>query len=204
MKKILQGVVVSCGLMAAPAFADDAIEYEVSANIGMVSKYVWRGWNLNDSPSAQGGFDLSANGFTVGTWGGTDENLGTEIDYFVGYGTEINEYVAIDVGWIQYKFEHLVEDVEEFHVTLDFNFFSTTYHRGEDGYNYVEFNSTFELNEKFSIDFHYGFEDNDVNEWNDYQLKLNYTINDNYSLFIAGSEKEKHDSHIYAGLMAVF
>jgi hypothetical protein len=87
---------------------------------------------------------------------------------------------------------------------VDFDIFSTTYHRGENGYNYLEFNSSFELNDQFSLGFHYGFEDDNNSDWHDYQLTLNYAINDNYSLFIAGAEKERNDSNIFAGLMGNF
>lgn len=204
MKKLLQGVVVGCTLCASPVFADEAPELEISANLSMVSKYVWRGWNLNDDPSAQGGFDASYNGFNIGTWGGTDQASGTEVDIYVGYGRQITDYLSIDVGYVQYRFPETGNHVEEWHVTADFDILSTSYHKGEDGYYYLEVNSSFELTEQVTLDFHYGFEDNDQNDWHDYQLTLNYQINETYSVFAAASEKERNDSNLFFGLKGEF
>jgi uncharacterized protein (TIGR02001 family) len=204
MKKLLQGAVIGCALLATPVFAEEAAGVEYSANIGMVSKYIWRGWNLNDDLSAQGGFDVSFNGFSAGTWGGTDKNLGTEYDLYVGYGKTINDWVGFDVGFVQYRYPEKGEEVAEWHATVDFNFVSATYHRGEDGYYYYEVNAPFALTEKVTVEFHYGYEKTDFWDRHDYQVKMNYEINDNYSIFIAGSEKEKGDSNIFAGLMATF
>jgi uncharacterized protein (TIGR02001 family) len=204
MKKLLQGVVIGCTLCASPVFADEAPELEISANVGMYSKYVWRGWNLNDEASVQGGFDASFNGFSIGTWGGTDQASGTEVDIYVGYGRQITDFLSIDVGYVQYRFPETGNHIEEWHVTADFDILSTSYHKGEDGYYYLEVNSSFELTEQVTLDFHYGFEDNDQNDWHDYQLTLNYQINETYSAFVSAAEKERNDSNLFFGVKGVF
>ena len=204
MNKKLQGLLLSCGLLASPVYADDAFDLEVSANIGMVTEYIWRGWNLNDDLSAQGGFDLSYGGFYAGTWGGTDKALGTEIDIYLGYGGTIGDKFTYDVGIVQYRYPGADTKVKETHVTFGYDFLSLTYHDGEDDYNYVELNASFDINEKMSVDLHYGREDAGNWNYNDYQVTFNYQIDDSYRVFIAAADKEDHDSHVYAGLVAEF
>lgn len=204
MKKLLLSVIGACSLVMSPAYAFEDDAFEVSANVSAVSKYMWRGWNLNDELSVQGGFDLGYKGFYTGLWGGTDEAQGTEYDVYLGWAGEINEHVSVDAGFIQYRYPSTDVEVEEWHLTVDVNYFSVTYHIGEDDYDYLEINKTFEINDDWSLDLHAGFEDNGSKEWTDYQIMLSYQINDEFSVFIAGSDKERNDSEIWVGLNGNF
>jgi hypothetical protein len=55
-------------VLTAPAFAEDP--YSISANIGAVSNYMWRGvTQTQDGAAVQGGLDFShESGFYMGTW----------------------------------------------------------------------------------------------------------------------------------------
>jgi hypothetical protein len=55
-------------VLTAPAFAEDP--YSISANIGAVSNYMWRGvTQTQDGAAVQGGLDFShESGFYIGTW----------------------------------------------------------------------------------------------------------------------------------------
>ncbi len=203
--KTVQGLVLAAMLAggAAPLSAN-ANEVVYNTNLSMVSKYVWRGWLLNSDLSAQGSFDVSYGGFYGGVWGGTDEALGTEYDLYVGYGGELSNDFFYDLGFITYRYPNQSVEANEAHVTLGWRFLSTTYHRGEDDYDYVELNANFELNQDWALELHAGLEDNTWRDWVDTQVKLTYTINEHYSLFVAASDKEDNDSQFYAGISGAF
>lgn len=65
------------------AVAPSAAMAQLSANIGWVSEYIFRGVYQEDS-SASGGVDYESNGFYVGTWG-ADVGDGLETDLYFGY-----------------------------------------------------------------------------------------------------------------------
>ncbi len=202
-KGIVAGVVMSSTLTSSVALAQDS-ELDITANVGLYSKYIWRGWNLKDDMSIQGGVDLGYNGFYAGIWGGSDETLGTEIDLYAGYGHTFNDNFALEVGFIQYRFDHRNVEQDEVHVTADFNLFSLSYHDGEAEYDYIEANTSFELSDEFTLDLHYGIEDNDVRDWYDYSATLTYAINDTFSVFLAVSDKEDNDDEIFGGFVGNF
>lgn len=92
--------------VAAPAMA------ELSANVAATTNYIWRGvTQSNDGPAVQGGVDWNdKRGWYVGTWmsnvdfsnsGGNSEY---ELDFYGGYGQEINQDWAWDAGLIYYAY----------------------------------------------------------------------------------------------------
>ena len=204
MKKQVHGILLGCTLMSSAAFADSGSDLQVSATAGFMSEYVWRGWNINDGVSGYGAFEVSEGGFYGGIWGGSDKAQGTEVDLYVGYGGEMGDSIGYDVGYIQYRYPDQDSHVSEWHLMMDFNFVSVTYHKGEDDYDYIELNKSFELGEQLSLELHYGREDSGSWNYNDYMLTLNYQINDNYRIYLAATDKEDHDSHVYAGIEASF
>ncbi|MFT4927293.1 MAG: hypothetical protein ACI8WB_003399 [Phenylobacterium sp.] len=207
MKKTLQGIVIASvlasGLTCGSVLADEN-EFEVSANVGIFSQYIWRGWSLNDNPSLQGGFDVAYGNFTAGIWGGEDRTLGTEIDFYVGWGKSFHDYFAVDVGFVQYRFDKESVELDEVHLTLDFTVVSVTYHDGEADYDYLEINKGFELGEQFSLDLHYGQEGNHYNDWYDYGVTLSYAFNDSYTASVGYSDKENNDEELYFSLVGTF
>ncbi|MEA2027788.1 MAG: TorF family putative porin [Campylobacterota bacterium] len=79
---------------------------ELSANVTLASKYVWRGQDQNNNnPAIQGGFDASYKGFYLGIWAsniatGTDAST-IEVDLYGGYAFELAG-IGIDLGYIVY------------------------------------------------------------------------------------------------------
>ena len=91
-------IATSCLIAGVLAFsvpivmADDS-PHEFSANVGLISDYLFHGISRTEgNPALQGGFDYSYTpiGFSAGVWvsnvdfGNTDENL--EIDFYGGFG----------------------------------------------------------------------------------------------------------------------
>lgn len=77
-----------------------AAKSTLSGNIGLVSKYVYRGSVENNDLALQGGLDYShQSGLMLGYWGSTldydpsDDNRhsGFENDFYIGYGRELGE-----------------------------------------------------------------------------------------------------------------
>lgn len=89
------------------ALADDP--HSVSANIGVVSNYVWRGMTQTlDDPAVQGGLDYAhESGFSAGTWVsnvdfGTDANF--EMDFYAGFDFSVPEDFSLGVSTIYYAY----------------------------------------------------------------------------------------------------
>lgn len=103
--------------VAAAAFGSTAALAEVSANVGVASNYLWRGWTQSSDDSAiSGGLDYAnESGFYAGTWtsslGGGSQY---ELDLYAGYGGEAGA-ISYDVGVIHYMYP--VDDSVE----LDFS-----------------------------------------------------------------------------------
>jgi uncharacterized protein (TIGR02001 family) len=97
----------------------------VSANIGVVSQYIFRGIQQNgNSPAAQGGLDYAHDsGFYVGIWGSTvgakgKENSDIEYDIYGGWSGEFSG-VSMGAGVTLYNYGK--------DVTKDANAWDTSY-----------------------------------------------------------------------------
>jgi uncharacterized protein (TIGR02001 family) len=104
-------ILAGSAFAAAPAFAQDDIGVEVSANAAVVSEYRFRGVDLSGGDIAiQGGIDLGLPaGFYVGTWGSSldEDTVGyghTELDLYGGWATDLSDTVSFDVGVIAYLY----------------------------------------------------------------------------------------------------
>lgn len=89
-----------------------------SANVGVTTDYVWRGWTQNDSnPALSGGLDYETNGFYVGTWAANVSNDGDdlEVDFYGGYGGEAGDF-GYDIGLIAYTYPGADADFTELYV----------------------------------------------------------------------------------------
>ena len=112
-KKVLPAAVAASLLAGATATSVQA--GEISANVALTSDYRFRGISQsNDDIAVQGGFDYAwDNGIYVGTWGSvvdfdltSDDGLNgsLELDYYVGWSSDIGENSAIDVGYLYYDY----------------------------------------------------------------------------------------------------
>lgn len=116
MKKTILAAAVASAF-AGVAFADDAAPaapYTLTANVGAVSDYLFRGISQSGgNPAVQGGVDFTHNsGIYLGTWMSSISWIGdtqggsypTEIDLYGGYrGTFADDY-SYDVGLITYNY----------------------------------------------------------------------------------------------------
>ncbi|MCK7578913.1 MAG: TorF family putative porin [Chromatiales bacterium] len=83
--------------------------HSVSANIGAVSNYVWRGQSqTDDGPAIQGGLDYAhQSGFSAGTWvSNVDFGDGTnyELDLYAGFGGAINDDLSYALKLTYYAY----------------------------------------------------------------------------------------------------
>ncbi len=87
---------------------------ELSASIGVVSKYIYRGGEENDEPALQLGLEYAYNsGLFMGYWGSTlaydpsdeAESHGFEHDFYFGYGRELNEHWSYKSQLLTYYYQ---------------------------------------------------------------------------------------------------
>lgn len=108
MRKLLIFGAIVTAAASAPAFAQD--EVTVSANVSLVSDYVWRNVTQSDfNPALQGGVDLTtSSGLYAGAWAssvdfGDASEADLEVDLYGGYRFDIAGVTA-DVGVIYYAY----------------------------------------------------------------------------------------------------
>ncbi len=133
MKKlmfIMIAVALGLSTQVSPAAA---LDVEGNAYVGVFDKYLWRGLDLSNSqPVAQGGIDVSANGFTLGFWSNVQLSDGnslaegidwlpsnevTETDIYIDYTHEFGP-VAVSVGNIFYNFNAAAASTHELYLGL--------------------------------------------------------------------------------------
>jgi len=126
-KKLIKAAVIGALFSVAPiSFAADEVEdikapsmldeFSFSANIGLYSDYVFRGYTqTQNEPAIQGGFDVEhSSGLYVGTWasnvdwttaGGYMDKNSIEIDVYGGWATELPfGGIGFDIGVLQFYY----------------------------------------------------------------------------------------------------
>jgi len=102
-KQLLMGTLAAAIVagVTAPAMADDGL----AASAGVASAYLWRGIDLGDGAAAvSGDIHYSMAGAYGGLWASSgDSALGSEYDYYVGYGLEAGG-VGIDLSVWNYNY----------------------------------------------------------------------------------------------------
>ena len=119
MKKTLiaaavAGALIAPGVVLAQAAAEPASPHTLTANVGVVSDYMFRGISqTKGEPAIQGGFDYAhASGLYAGTWLSSiswvsDAQGGsypTEVDFYGGYKGSLAEDFGYDLGVITYVY----------------------------------------------------------------------------------------------------
>ena len=128
IKKSLLSLAVA-SVIVIPATASAEGFGSVSANIGLVTDYYFRGISQTDNDGAiQGGFDWSHDsGAYVGVWGSNvsfgDTNL--EFDTYAGFANEIGDF-GYDVGVIKYNYNDTSahDDPVEWYMNGSYSVFS--------------------------------------------------------------------------------
>lgn len=109
-----------CSLLACSGgqvFAKRAMNFELRADY--VSKYIWRGQNVDDDPVFQQSINLSWEDFTAAIWGNLElTNINdkrgnfSEIDYYLDYSSDLlgSKGIGYSVGFIYYDFPGATAD----------------------------------------------------------------------------------------------
>lgn len=110
MKKTLLIMAALCtaGLGLRAQDAEPASSYSVTVDFTYGNKYVFRGVQLAKDtlfPSVE----VSAGPITAGVWSAQPivDNIDNEIDFYVGYGADLSDSWAIDVGACLYYYPEL-------------------------------------------------------------------------------------------------
>ena len=139
MKNILLGLIIS--VLSIPAFAGS-----FNGNVSYNSDYVWRGVSQTQGkPSVhlQGEY-LSDLGFYAGFYGATvdfasDVDTDLELDYYAGYDLRVSDNIALDIGYVRYTYDAVIESFEEVYAILSIGDFTIEgYHDIETNDNYAE------------------------------------------------------------------
>lgn len=86
--------------LAAPARA----ELDLSANMGFMSDYIYRGFHQSDG-TANGGVDLANGPFYLGVWlADLDSDNGVEIDVYGGVAWEFEDGWSAYAGYTAYRY----------------------------------------------------------------------------------------------------
>ena len=97
-------------LLAAALMLCGTAHAQLSANLGLTSKYKYRGQDQSDPakstlPAVQGGFDYAFGDFYVGNWNSSVSGAtgGTEVDLYGGYKFNVSG-IAMDAGVLTYLY----------------------------------------------------------------------------------------------------
>jgi uncharacterized protein (TIGR02001 family) len=124
MQKILVAM-----LLAAAALAPAMAQAEITANIGWVSEYIYRGVPQKTS-SASAGLDFEQGGFYAGTWA-ADVGDGAEVDLYGGYEFEVGDF-SFGVGGTGYFYTGDFDDTyKELNLSAGYRLFTLEYARGK-------------------------------------------------------------------------
>ena len=196
---------VSTFLMSgpAPANAADIPGVSVSANVGIFSKYRWRGLDQSArEPALQGGFDLAhTSGIYLGTWmsnvdfAGNADSVSSELDFYGGYGFELGG-VGVDLNFTQFTYpgglDSLNYDFQEWGIGLSkdfgaaavsagFNYSSEFYGKSGDA-EYIQAGLDIPLPAGLGLSAHVGHQSIEknstygVDDYADWSVGLAYTL----------------------------
>ena len=221
-KKILTAAVAASLLAGVTATTVQA--GEISANVALTSDYRFRGISQsNEDIAIQGGFDYAFdNGIYVGTWGSTVDfdvssadggfNGSLELDYYVGWGRDLGENMAIDVGYLYYDYpgdssagEGDYQELYGSFTVSDFTLgvaYSDDYYGETDTFMYYYAGYSLGLGDGWALDFHAGYNDleegflaNDEDSYTDYSVALSKSfLAVDWSLAYVGTTLDEEDA----------
>ena len=102
MKKASTSVVIITTLLTTLSYSEQ-VYAELTANVGVVSQYHFRGIQQTAGASASAGLDYANEGFSVGTWA-ADVDDGLEVDVYGSYQFEVSEDFSLSVGATTYQY----------------------------------------------------------------------------------------------------
>ncbi len=134
MKKSLLSIALTSVLATSAFISTQASATDIeglSANVGVVSQYIFRGVVQTDTASASAGVDYETGGFYIGAWT-ADVQDGLEIDVYGGYGNELDNGFGYSVGFTTYQYTGDFDtSYNEVNLGLSYGMFSVSYNVGE-------------------------------------------------------------------------
>ncbi|MFT5674704.1 MAG: hypothetical protein ACI808_000628 [Paraglaciecola sp.] len=128
--KIVKPTAIVAAVLAASGFSQIA-SAGMSANVGLVSQYHFRGIEQTSGASASAGLDYDTKGFYIGTWA-ADVDDGLEIDLYAGYGIELDSGISLGFGATTYQYTGDFDSAyNEINLSAGFGLFSVGYSVGE-------------------------------------------------------------------------
>jgi len=101
MKHLTKGV-LAASLLASTFMATTA-NAEVTANVGLMSEYHFRGIVQNSTATANGGLDYENGNWSLGIWAADVED-GLEVDVYGAYGYEFESGFSLSAGVTKYLY----------------------------------------------------------------------------------------------------
>lgn len=131
MKKLaLPLTLVALATSAAFVSTSATAEGEISANVGIVSQYFFRGIAQTATATASAGVDYENSGFYAGIWT-ADVQDGLEIDYYAGYGHEFDNGLGLSLGYTLYAYTGGFDtQYNEVNLGLSYDIVSISYNKG--------------------------------------------------------------------------
>ena len=129
---ILKMTVIAAAVLAASSVSQVVTaQGSVSANIGYVSQYHFRGLQQTGAGSASAGLDYENAGFYVGTWA-ADVVDGLEVDVYGGYGIELDSGLSLGLGVTTYQYTGNFDSAyNEVNFSAGYGLFSVSYSLGK-------------------------------------------------------------------------
>lgn len=115
--------------VSTSASAIESIE-GLSANVGVVSQYFFRGIAQTGTASASAGLDYEMGNFSVGTWA-ADVQDGIEIDFYGAYSLETDNGLGMSAGFTSYQYTGDFDSAyNEVNLGLSYSFLSASFNVG--------------------------------------------------------------------------
>lgn len=190
MKKVLTGLALAVAMGTAQAA-------EVSGTVSFTNDYRFRGISQTAGDAAiQGSLDVAFNnGVYAGIWGsnldfgaGDDANL--EVDYYVGYGNDINDDFSYDVTFNYYTYPgYDAADIDYAEIMAGLYYgdlaltlgYTNDYGNSSESASYVALDYSYALTDEISLDLHAG------HSFGDYWGSADIEDYEDYSIGISGS-----------------
>ena len=139
LKKTTTSLITAFALIFSPMMLAD-----VSGSVGFSSDYFWRGQSQNAGEVALDlGIEASHNRFYGGVWASqVDFGNDAEIEYDIYGGVNLVSTgdFDLDLGFIQYNWDEVYEDMEEVYLSASYKMVGVTYYKDRDSKrrSYVE------------------------------------------------------------------
>jgi hypothetical protein len=156
---------------------NDSSGFSFDVNVDFVSRYIWRGQKLSETPAVQPGMSVSYKNFTLGTW--SSFSFGNEpvqeIDLFLSYNTgyltlTINDYFfpknalseyADYFDWNKNTTQHWLEGIVEISgiENLPLNFLAGVFFLGAD----IDADANFQYSTYIELSYDFRIKDTELN-----------------------------------------